>query len=119
MKRSAPEREKISNQLVRLNLTEGQLRAIQGLEKGRHLAIELAKISAAKNARLVMDAALKDLDAGEPARGRAKRIALGLPPDSSGRSLTERSVKRILDKLSVCPIASAQNGQKREGVHAK
>lgn len=107
------------NALTRVNVTPGQLRVLEGLAKGRQLAIGLAKFRAALNAKLVMDAALKDLDAGEPARGRAKRIVKGLPPDPSGRSLTERSVKRILDKLSVCPIASAQNRQKREGVHAK
>lgn len=106
------------NGISRINVTPGQLRVLEGLAKGRQLAIENAKISAAKNAKRVMDEALKDLDAGEPARGRAKRIALALAEDGCDVCLTERSVKRILDKLSVCPIASVQNAQKREGVHA-
>lgn len=91
-----------SSDLTRLNLTQGQLRALEGLTRGRQRAIELAKERAAKNAVEVMKEAIKDLDAGNPTRGRAKRIALGLPP---GKCLTERSVKRILDRLSVCPIS--------------
>lgn len=106
--------------VTHINVTPGQLRALEGLDNGRRLAIKLAKERAADNAKLVMDAALKDLDAGEPARGRAKRIALDLPPDRSGKRLTERSVKRILDRLSVCPIAQAQNsGQQEVTYHAK
>lgn len=75
-----------------------------------------------------MDLALKDLAAGGPARGRAKRVAIDL--DALGVKLTqrstrttisslERSVKRILDKLSVCPIASVQDGTNKEAAHAK
>lgn len=102
--------------LTRVNVTPGQLRVLEGLAKGRQLAIEQAKARAAENALLVLKAAIKDVDAGEPARGRAKRIALDLPPDRSGKErLTERSVKRILDKLSVCPIAHRQNAWQQGG----
>ncbi len=107
--------------LTRVNMTPGQLRVLEGLAKGRQLAIEQAKARAAENARLVMRAAIRDLDAGEPARGRAKRIALVLEPDVSGKQrLTERSVKRILDRLSVCPISQWHNiGQQEVKTHAK
>lgn len=103
--------------VTRINVTPGQVRALEGLAKGRQRAIEVAKVRAAQHATEVMSAALKDLDDGYPARGRAKRIALGLPPDRWGKRLTERSVKRILDRLSVCPIAQAQNSGQQEVKH--
>ncbi len=111
-------------EVARLKLTPGQQRALEGLERGRRKAIELAKLRAAFNAKRVMDEAIKDLDAGYPRRGRAKRITHVLPPDPFDRlrrKLTERSVQRILDRLSVCPIASVQNGhqQNKEVAHGE
>lgn len=114
VKRNDHDSDKMGSQLACLNLTEGQLRVIQGLEKGRQQAIDQAKARGAVNVKQVMAAAIKDLDEGHPARGRAKRIALSLPPDRSGRRLTERSVKRILDRLSVCPISQVQNSGQQE-----
>ncbi|MDC8451062.1 MAG: hypothetical protein LV473_22325 [Nitrospira sp.] len=106
--------------LIGIRLTPGQVRVLEGLDKGRRQAIEAEKRAAAINAALVMEAALTDLSAGGAKRGRAKRIALSLGPyDREGRRLTERSVLRILDKLSVCPIALGQNGQKKEGVYVR
>lgn len=102
--------------MTKLHLTVGQVRALEGLAKGRRRAIEQAKARAAENVMLVMKWALQDLEAGEPARGRAKRIALDLPPDRSGKPrLTERHVKRILDTLSACPIGLGQNQRQQEG----
>ena len=98
--------------VARLRLTPGQLRVLEGLEKGRRRAIERAKLRAAFNAKRVMAEAIKDLNAGNPKRGRAKRIAVDLPPDpfdGRGRRLTERAVNKILARLSVVPIRSAQN----------
>lgn len=99
----------------RVNLTVGQQKALEGLDRGRRLAIRNAKLIGAMNAKRVMDLALKDLAAGGPPRGRAKRIAIDI-----GGKLTERSVLRILDRLSVCPIASVHNGENSQEVsHAK
>lgn len=106
--------------LARVNLLPGEARVLAGLAKGRRQAIEQAKLRGAVNAKLVMQASLKDLAEGNPARGRAKRIAHALPPDRFdrlGRQLTERSVKRILDKLLVCPIQVAQNPGQLEVTH--
>lgn len=102
--------------VTRVKLTPGQQRALEGLERGRKHAIEQAKVEAAKNAALVMNLALIDLNKGRPARGRAGRISRKL-----GKMLAERSVRRILAKLSVCPIASVQNGhqQNKEVAHGE
>lgn len=106
---------KATDSLRRVNLTVGQQRALEGLDRGRRNAIRRAKLIGALNAQRVMDQALKDLKAGGPERGRAKRIAIDL-----GGKLTERSVLRILDRLSVCPIASVHNGENlKEVSHAK
>ena len=106
---------KATDSLRRVNLTVGQQRALEGLDRGRLNAIRKARTTGAENAMKVMNFALKDLSAGAPARGRAKRIAIDL-----GGELTERSVKRILDRLLVCPIASVHNGENLQEVsHAK
>ena len=111
----APPASIAAQSLRRVNLTVGQQKALEGLDRGRRNAIRTAKLYGALNAQLVMDQALKDLKAGGPARGRAKRIAIDL-----GGKLTERSVLRILDRLSVCPIASVHNGENlKEVSHAK
>lgn len=108
-------RDSDQSSVARLGITPGQLRAIEGLELGRRKAIEQAKLRAAKNAALVMNLAMIDLDAGRPVRGRAGRIARKLEG-----LLTERSVKRILVKFSVCPIQAVQNEpQNKEGSYAK
>lgn len=102
-----------------IRLTSGQVRVLDGLDRGRRQAIEAKKRAAAIHAALVMEAALTDLAAGGGKRGRAKRIALSLGPyNREGCRLTERSVLRILAKLSVCPIASRQNEHNREDAHA-
>lgn len=102
--------------VARLNLTPGQLRVIEGLERGRRNAIKQAKDEAAKKAALVMNLALIDRNKGRPVRGRAGRISRQL-----GKMLAERSVRRILAKFSVCPIASVQNGhqQNKEVAHGE
>ena len=101
--------------LRRVNLTVGQQRALEGLDRGRLNAIRKARTTGAENAIRVMDLALKDLNAGGSSRGRAKRIAI----DLEGK-LTERSVLRIFGRLSVRPIASVHNGQTfTEVSHAK
>ena len=106
---------KAPDSLRRGKLTVGQQRTLEGLDRGRRNAIKKAKLDGALNAQMVMDQALKDLKAGGPARGRAKRIAIDL-----GGKLKERSVLRILDRLSVCPIASVHNGENLQEVsHAK
>ncbi|NOS81309.1 MAG: hypothetical protein HOP32_06990 [Nitrospira sp.] len=118
-----------TDSLARVRLSIGQQKVLEGLERGRRLAIQNAKIQAALNAQWVMDLALKDLAAGGPARGRAKRVAIDLVAlgvkltqrsDHTSEESMVRSVRRILDTLSVSPIASAQNGQNfMEAAHAK
>ena len=106
---------KATDSLSRVNLTVGQQRALEGLERGRRNAIIEARTTGAVNAIRVMEKALIDLNAGGPTRGRAKRIAIDLDGE-----LTERAVLRILDRLSVCPIASVHNGENlKEVSHAK
>ncbi|MDR4467539.1 MAG: hypothetical protein MRJ68_04455 [Nitrospira sp.] len=103
-----------------IRLTSGQVRVLAGLDRGRRQAIAAKKLQAARNADRVMRAAIEDLEAGEGRRGRAKRIALSLEPDDqTGQRLTERSVLRILARLSVCPIAFGQNEGKREGIYVR
>lgn len=110
-----------------VKLTLGQQKVLEGLDRGRRRAISSAKLIGARNASRVMDLALKDLAAGGPARGRAKRIAidletLGVKLSARPSSIAskQRSVKRILDRLSVCPIASVHNGENLQEVsHAK
>jgi len=105
---------KATDSLRRVSLTVGQQRALEGLERGRRNAILKATTTGAVNAIRVMDFAVKDLNAGGPTRGRAKRIAIDLKGD-----LTERAVLRILDRLSVCLIASVHNGKNlKEVSHA-
>ena len=107
-----------SARLPSIALTAGQLRAIEGLARGRQLAIKRAKERRAINAKKIMKEAIKDLEAGEPARGRAKRIHLNLPLNDLGKPImTERSVKRILDTLSVCPIRQEHTRDKQEVLH--
>lgn len=100
--RLMPSSSKATGAISRINLTPGQQKVIQGMDRGRAIAIRNAKIVGAVNSGLVMNLALKDLNAGGSRRGRAKRIAIDL-----GGKLTERSVLRILAGLSVCPIPSA------------
>ena len=104
-----------TSSIRRVKLTVGQQKVLEGLERGRRNAIREARNTGAVHASLVMTLAMKDLNAGGPTRGRAKRIAIDL-----GGKLTERSVLRILDRLSVCPIASVHNGENLQEVsHAK
>lgn len=49
--------------LRRVNLTVGQQRALEGLDRGRLNAIRKARTTGAENAIRVMDLALKDLNA--------------------------------------------------------
>lgn len=86
---------KATDSLKHVNLTVGQRKVLEGLEKGRRNAAERSKEIGAQNAVVVIMFANRDIEAGYPARGRAKRIAIDL-----GGKLTERSVKRILDRLS-------------------
>ena len=53
-----------TSSVARLRLTPGQLRAIEGLERGRRKGAEQNKLSGAKNAALVMNLAMIDLDSG-------------------------------------------------------
>ena len=104
-----------NDSLRRVSMTAGQVRALEGLERGRLIAIRKAKTTGAANAIRVMEKAMRDLNAGGPTRGRAKRISIDL-----GGELTERAVLRILDRLSVCPIASVHNRENLKGdYHAK
>ena len=68
---------------------------LAGLAKGRQRAIARAKARAAETQLLVIIAANADRDAGRPLRGRAGRIRRKLHD-----AISERHVKRILDRLS-------------------
>lgn len=70
-------------------------KVLAALENGRHRAIVRAREMGAANALQVMALAVTDAQSGRSPRGRAGRIARKL-----GGLLTERSVKRILDRLS-------------------
>lgn len=70
-------------------------KVLDGLEKGRWLAIERAQQIGAANALQVMALATIDAQAGRSTRGRAGRIARKL-----GGLLKERSIRKILVRLS-------------------
>lgn len=70
-------------------------KVLSELAKGRQRAIERARQIGAANAMQVMALAVIDAQAGRSVRGRAGRISRKL-----GGLLTERSVKRIMDRLS-------------------
>ena len=116
MRQSAKQKTSQPGDLLRhVPLTFGEQKVLVGLARGRAIAIQNARTLGAMNAELVMVAALRDLNAGGPARGRPKRIAIDL-----GSRLTERSVLRILDRLLVCPIPLAHNVKNsQEAFHAK
>ena len=70
-------------------------KVLAGLFKGRQRAIEQAKERAAFHVAKVVIHANADVAARKPERGRAGRISRRL-----GGMLSERQVKRILDRLS-------------------
>lgn len=70
-------------------------KVLAGLDKGRHRAIAQAKERAAFHVAKVVIHSNADFASGKPERGRAGRIARKL-----GGMLSERQVKRILDRLS-------------------
>lgn len=74
-------------------------RILAGLARGRQIAIQRAKDTASRNIALILPLVNADIAAGHPLRGRAGRICRKLKG-----GLTERGVKRILDRLSVGPI---------------
>lgn len=69
-------------------------RVLDSLERGRALAINRARKLAAPNELAVRRLLDLDILAGNPHRGRAKRIAAALG------YLTERGVRNILERLS-------------------
>lgn len=64
------------------------------LDLGRQIAIQRAKDRASRNIALILPLANEDIAGGWPLRGRAGRICRKLKG-----TVTERSVKRILDRL--------------------
>ena len=70
-------------------------KVLAGLAKGRHLAIQRARDRGRHNLALILALAGVDSASGKPLRGRAGRIHRKL-----NGALTERSVQRILDRLS-------------------
>lgn len=86
-------------------------KVLVGLTKGRQLAIQRSRKVGADNAYKVVILANLDMNAGSPQRGRAGRIARNL-----GGLLTERSVKRILDRLSSVSDSSRHTGQNTGGL---
>lgn len=84
---------------VTQNLESASVRKIlDGMEKGRREAIAKAQARRREHIQRILSLLELDIGKGEPARGRAKRIAADL-----GGLLTERSVARILDILAVSP----------------
>lgn len=70
-------------------------KVLEGLDKGRQRAIAQSKERAAFHVAKVVIHSNADFASGKPERGRAGRIARKL-----GGMLSERQVKRILDRLS-------------------
>ena len=70
-------------------------KVLAGLARAQEHARALHQARVLKNMEVVITLAAIDQKEGRPARGRAGRIARKL-----GGNLTERSVKRYLDKLS-------------------
>ena len=87
-------------------------KVLDGLDKGRQRAITQAKERAAFHVAKVVIHANVDVAAGKPERGRAGRISRKL----SG-ILSERQVKRILDRLSCMSDSAEQNGRNFTGGH--
>lgn len=78
-------------------------RVLLGLAKGRARAIAQAKARGAARLAMIVVLANEDLQRGRPSRGRASRIARKLHG-----LLSERHVKRILDRLSSVSDPEAQ-----------
>jgi hypothetical protein len=70
-------------------------KVLAGLDRGRAIAIAQAKARSAQRVGLIVVLVNTDTQQGRPDRGRAGRIARKL-----GGLISERHVKRILDRLS-------------------
>ena len=77
-------------------------RVLASLSKGRLKAIEMNQARSRERANLLLPLATADVLAGRPPRGRAGRLARQLRRE--GNTLSERQVKRILDRLSSVSI---------------
>ena len=87
-------------------------RVLAGLARGRQRAITQAQARSAQWTVQITYLALADRDVGRAARGRACRIRRKL-----GGALSERQVKRILDRLSSVSDSRAYSHGNFIGAH--
>jgi hypothetical protein len=94
-------------------------KVLDGLNRGRQIAIAQAQARSREHATLILDLATADVLAGKPKRGRPGRIARKLAryPD---QRLSESQVRRILRALSSVRDSLEQNvGNMNGGSHVE
>lgn len=94
-------------------------KVLAGLAKGRQRAIEMNQARAKARASVILTLAAADVVAGRPTRGRAGRLSRQLK--RAGTGLSERHVKRLLDRLFKMSDLMAQNSFQttKETYHAE
>jgi hypothetical protein len=94
-------------------------KVLQGLNRGRQIAITQAQARSREHAALILDLATADVLAGQPKRGRPGRIARKLARHPDQR-LSESQVRRILRALSSVRDSLEQNvGNMNGGSHVE
>lgn len=88
-------------------------KVLEGLAKGRRLAIAAAQARGLKRAKEILDLAAADVLAGRPSRGRAGRICRKMGGELS-ESQIRRHLKIISRRLSSVRDSLPQNGTQQE-----